>query len=1700
MEKEKKKIVRSCDNCALLKHSLCKRPGTKCSKWVNKKYTCRYCEFAGSCMLLGKNSPSCFGFCISFSKAEKRNSYKIFPDAEDYEKFLAEKRASKEEHSKKEFKGKKGKEPYKGPSPNGKKELFDEDDFPIKSPLVKVAKPKKLLDPTLQDKDRSEWSPMDKIEEIVARNYDPEAFALVDERDLPKSDNIVKFILEPAFLNQPLYPRQLQIILDFFAAYCPYCSDTNWIRNEIQVDTPTDNILDRTVLYSDGVCPKCGKTKYEAVKDNQHTTYASLVLAVGQRSGKTALLWMVSPAIIHEYLQIPNPAKFMRQLDVTELHATFVGVTAEDVYKNVWSPMDNVFTWSPWYRMYHEFLDAEGKRIGTELYRHMDTYIAYHHKGIYASSGNADFRKLRGKCITGDTLISTSIGTIPVKELHEKYSKNLPSIRNFTKDEPIVGIEKQPYTKEVVRIFFRGNHCIEVTTDHRIPCMSRDAGIELKEAKDLLGTYVMMQLGADFPKSYCFKSTPSPKDSRITFPKEITKELGELIGYLVSDCAWHSYSAISFTSSRKKTAKRVSGLVYSLFGYNPSFSVKYKTKEDNATYFCRIESKDVVQFFRWMLPEVSFPKRKLPDCIMQGTREAVISCLSALVDSSGGFVGNFPGVCYSLYFRAKSPLIREQILVLLSNLGYMSNNVGHEVHLSLYETVRFMEEYTGDRKCPPINLDDRQTYYQYTIPGTGIYIRSELNEKFGVTNIPRDFFMFLDKNICFLPVTRMMYIGKKEVYDLEIGSPIHLFPANSVLVHNTRLLSSIDEGAYLTGDKIMMNAWQAYDALNNSLSTLQTAYEKIFPRFPGAPSAYGLYTSSTRSKQDFIMGMYKRSKRVSNIYARKMATWEFNPNMPRDCDFIKTKYLEDYVIAERDYASNPPFASDPFIKRAAQIVPLLSKRGNVLSLDKIKITKDSLGGKAMYPTIKCIPHTYPCCLSIDAGWKCVARGTYVPTERGLLKIEEMEGMSNNLRVGFNEYAERWHSTGMKECLKIVTEHGYRLTSSKEHKILVFGPGGLQWVETEKLSIGDLLCIDLNQAVSNHALKLNLKVSKYKKTTTVGNSGYKNIYKRNGRYVVIITVAGKRIWKTADTLENAIAMRDSLLIKYNASRFMLDRVRPKVPKIMTPGLAYLLGAVVSEGHYGKYQVCITNFNRDFLLHCKDLFKSVFGVEARVGRKGLIVCSTIVCSFLAQMGLVNSTPKKAKKGIRPSIFKEVPPVIMRADKASQLAFVAAYVDGDGSVCYKRREVAVWSSSDKLLHQMKVMITSFGVLMKGNVNLLPKKIKYNTVRLDTTGRKCGGIHTATVVDGLKLHDLISPYMVISKKKKKMEPSDGWPKYYGIPFAPIKEFLSSRRIRKDEYMNDSGEKVRIKISIRKPEPKVLSYNADSEAFLMQIRKVSKRFYRDLRYLIDRKMRFSGVYNIKEVGLRKCYDLTMGKGSSHSYAANGLVVHNCNSFALALTHFIPDTDNPDNQLIATSGLLEITPREGIPISHNMVYEHVIRPILETYDVRLFVTDNWQGLDFQSRVFSDYDVDSTQYSLKYDDFTALRSRINSEAWVLPKLDGELKDVLSMDKDFEELVFKKPVSHLMIQLLVSKDTGRTVTKNTDAGEDFTDDLLRAAALGVAVVDSEEYGHMFQGEGIFSKRRPSVIGAVSGFSSASNTSSFAGLGALARNSGN
>lgn len=240
-----KKVERSCENC-ITKERLpqyCKTYGTVCSRWLYKKASCKWCTHLRACYDLGKElEPD--GVCINFKKRAKAWNPRVWELIEESQ----------------------------GKTPESK--------------AIKLNKDKK------KDEQDEEFNSVKLVEDIIESDYDPRAMALVDDRDIPRAGNPITFLTGSQFLGITPFPRQLQIASEFWSAYCPYCSDTKFIRTGIQVDTKLDEIYDRMVLYHNGVCPKCGKTRAEAIFAGDLNQYNRLVGCAGQRcvTGDTLIL------------------------------------------------------------------------------------------------------------------------------------------------------------------------------------------------------------------------------------------------------------------------------------------------------------------------------------------------------------------------------------------------------------------------------------------------------------------------------------------------------------------------------------------------------------------------------------------------------------------------------------------------------------------------------------------------------------------------------------------------------------------------------------------------------------------------------------------------------------------------------------------------------------------------------------------------------------------------------------------------------------------------------------------------------------------------------------------------------------------------------------------------------------------------------------------------------------------------------------------------------------------------------------------------------------------------------------------------------------------------------------------------------------------------------------------------------------------
>ena len=92
---------------------------------------------------------------------------------------------------------------------------------------------------------------------------------------------------------------------------------------------------------------------------------------------------------------------------------------------------------------------------------------------------------------------------------------------------------------------------------------------------------------------------------------------------------------------------------------------------------------------------------------------------------------------------------------------------------------------------------------------------------------------------------------------------------------------------------------------------------------------------------------------------------------------------------------------------------------------------------------------------------------------------------------------------------------------------------------------------------------------------------------------------------------------------------------------------------------------------------------------------------IAQIFRKLGLVNATSLNdvIPKDHRPCTYYEIPWSIKQADRKSKLAFLASYVDGDGSVIKDKDatiesvEIRFFSSSILILKVLKVLIADLG-----------------------------------------------------------------------------------------------------------------------------------------------------------------------------------------------------------------------------------------------------------------------------------------------------------------------------------------------------------------------------------------------------------------------
>jgi arsenite-transporting ATPase len=313
--------------------------------------------------------------------------------------------------------------------------------------------------------------------------------------------------------------------------------------------------------------------------------------------------------------------------------------------------------------------------------------------------------------------------------------------------------------------------------------------------------------------------------------------------------------------------------------------------------------------------------------------------------------------------------------------------------------------------------------------------------------------------------------------------------------------------------------------------------------------------------------------------------------------------------------------------------------------------------------------------------KCVRGNTLMLTERGLIKIEDIvhrqldftnrfidhgqtnlyDSLYNSKDDDINEMLKEEddniknvnnvisisqmlnyetykiidkYDMGENDVITIKTRLGLEISGTPEHRIIIIdGNGKLRFKKLQDISTSDQIIISYNTNIFNERLRLNFSHRKKE------NDG------------------------TSQTLKN---------VGY-----------------MNVDIAELLGYIIAEANDDSESVVISNCDKEIVDRSLTICKLI-NIDAREKYlDGKLVGVNISSVAFKEFAYYLGYRKLAQN-------KEIPWSILQADKDSQISFIRALFDGDGTVYYgETLLVEYYSSSYELCRQLQIMLLNLGII---------------------------------------------------------------------------------------------------------------------------------------------------------------------------------------------------------------------------------------------------------------------------------------------------------------------------------------------------------------------------------------------------------------------
>ncbi len=272
-------------------------------------------------------------------------------------------------------------------------------------------------------------------------------------------------------------------------------------------------------------------------------------------------------------------------------------------------------------------------------------------------------------CVAGKMLVPTEYGLMRMNELAKGHHTTLLVDKrtigqNKTEISPMLKAWKTGL-KQTYKLTTKSGYELVATEDHRI--MTPNGWVSLAELKPGEDK-VLIQPG---PGMWNTNEKLPFKTEK--FPKKWSKELGQVLGYLVGD-GWlregDENRRVGFTFGKEdiETLRYLKRILNSIYGNE----IK-EVERDNGVYHLSYHGKSFVEFFKKLgVKPVKAERKEIPETVFTSTENAVTGFLQGLFSADGTMsVDDKKGNVY-VRLTSKSEKLLKQVQLILLNLGIKS--------------------------------------------------------------------------------------------------------------------------------------------------------------------------------------------------------------------------------------------------------------------------------------------------------------------------------------------------------------------------------------------------------------------------------------------------------------------------------------------------------------------------------------------------------------------------------------------------------------------------------------------------------------------------------------------------------------------------------------------------------------------------------------------------------------------------------------------------------------------------------------------------------------------------------------------------------------------------------------------------------------------------------------------------------------------